>query len=80
MVGVNAERLWTEALTDLYDGMLLVRLRQALVLAAHTLIEAEPDYAKVAAARLLLSNLRLEATGWALKQTDMAEFDLENWV
>jgi hypothetical protein len=37
-------------------------VRQALVLAARTLIETESDYAK-AAVRLLLSNLRREATG-----------------
>ena len=72
LTGVDAERVWAETLTNLYDGMPLAAVRQALVLAARTLIEAEPDYAKVAA-RLLLSNLRLEATGSALTQTDMAE-------
>jgi len=69
---VDAERVWAQTLPNLYDGIPLAALRQALVLAARTLIEAEPDYAKVAA-RLLLSNLRQEATGLPLKQVDMAE-------
>ncbi|WP_404357173.1 ribonucleoside-diphosphate reductase subunit alpha [Methylotuvimicrobium sp. KM1] len=72
LADVDAERVWTGALTNLYDGMPLASVRQALVLAARTLIEVEPDYAKVAA-RLLLSHLRLEATGSALSQADMAE-------
>jgi ribonucleoside-diphosphate reductase alpha chain len=72
LAGVDAERVWTETLTNLYDGMPLAAVRQALVLAARTLIEIEPDYGKVAA-RLLLSQLRLEATGSALNQADMAE-------
>ncbi|AEG01495.1 ribonucleoside-diphosphate reductase subunit alpha [Methylomonas methanica] len=70
--GVNAEQVWAQTLTNLYDGMPLAAVWQALVLAARTLIEIEPDYAKVAA-RLLLSQLRLEATGSALTQADMAE-------
>ncbi|WP_215731665.1 ribonucleoside-diphosphate reductase subunit alpha [Methylomicrobium agile] len=69
---VDAERVWAQTLPNLYDGMPLAAVRQALVLAARTLIEAEPDYAKVAA-RLLLSNLRQEATGQPLTQADMAE-------
>jgi ribonucleoside-diphosphate reductase alpha chain len=72
LAGVDAERVWTETLSNLYDGMPLAAVRQAMVLAARTLIETEPDYAKVAA-RLLLSNLRLEATGLTLTQTDMGE-------
>jgi ribonucleoside-diphosphate reductase alpha chain len=72
LAGVDAKRVWTETLTNLYEGMPLAAVRQALILAARTLIEAEPDYAKVAA-RLLLSNLRLEATGLAMTQADMVE-------
>jgi ribonucleoside-diphosphate reductase alpha chain len=72
LAGVDAERIWSDTLVNLYDGIPLAAVRQALVLAARTLIEAEPAYAKVAA-RLLLSNLRLEATGLALTQADMAE-------
>ncbi|MCK9608800.1 MAG: ribonucleoside-diphosphate reductase subunit alpha [Methylomonas sp.] len=72
LAGVDADRVWAETLNNLYDGMPLAAVRQALVLAARTLIEIEPDYGKVAA-RLLLSNLRLEATGLALTQADMAE-------
>jgi ribonucleoside-diphosphate reductase alpha chain len=69
---VDAEKIWAQTLPNLYDGMPLAVVRQALVLAARTLIESDPDYAKVAA-RLLLSNLRLEATGSALTQADMTE-------
>ena len=72
LTDVDVERVWAETLNNLYDGMPLAAVRQALVLAARTLIEIEPDYGKVAA-RLLLSNLRLEATGLALSQADMAE-------
>lgn len=72
LADVDAQRVWKETLTNLYDGMPLTAVYQALVLAARTLIEIEPDYAKVAA-RLLLSHLRLEVTGTALTQTDMAE-------
>lgn len=69
---VDAEKIWAQTLPNLYDGMPLAAVRQALVLAARTLIESDPDYAKVAA-RLLLSNLRLEATGSALTQADIVE-------
>jgi ribonucleoside-diphosphate reductase alpha chain len=70
--GVDAERVWAQTLPNLYDGMPLATVRQALVLAARMLIETEPDYAKVAA-RLLLSNLRREVTGLPLAHADMAE-------
>jgi ribonucleoside-diphosphate reductase alpha chain len=72
LADVDAERVWTGTLINLYDGIPLAAVRQALVLAARTLIEIEPNYAKVAA-RLLLSHLRLEATGSALTQADMVE-------
>ncbi|WP_445371307.1 ribonucleoside-diphosphate reductase subunit alpha [Methylomonas sp. HW2-6] len=72
LAGADAERVWAQTLPNLYDGMPLPAVRQALVLAARTLIETDPDYAKVAA-RLLLSNLRLEATGTAWTQADMHE-------
>jgi len=69
---VDAETVWTQTLPNLYDGMPLAAVRQALVLAARTLIEAEPDYGKVAA-RLLLSNLRLEVLGMAATQAAMSK-------
>ncbi|NJA05648.1 ribonucleoside-diphosphate reductase subunit alpha [Methylococcaceae bacterium WWC4] len=69
---VDAETVWTQTLPNLYDGMPLAAVRQALVLAARTLIEIEPDYGKVAA-RLLLSNLRLEVLGVAATQAAMSE-------
>ncbi|MDD2761418.1 MAG: ribonucleotide reductase N-terminal alpha domain-containing protein, partial [Methylomonas sp.] len=72
LTDVDAELVWTQTRQNLYDGIPLTAVRQALVLAARTLIEREPDYAKVAA-RLLLSHLRLEVLGLAVNQAAMAE-------
>ncbi len=72
LTDVDAELVWTQARQNLYDGIPLTAVRQALVLAARTLIEREPDYAKVAA-RLLLSHLRLEVLGLAVNQAAMTE-------
>jgi len=72
LADVDAELVWTQTRQNLYDGIPLTAVRQALVLAARTLIEREPDYAKVAA-RLLLSNLRLEVLELAVNQAAMAE-------
>ncbi len=72
LTDVDAEQVWTLTLQNLYDGIPLATVGQALVLAARTLIEREPDYAKVAA-RLLLNNLRKEVLGVTLKQIQMTE-------
>lgn len=69
---VDATRVWSLAQQNLYDCMPLSAVHEALVLAARTLIEREPDYAKVAA-RLLLTNLRREVLGEELTQAEMAE-------
>ncbi|BAT61819.1 ribonucleoside-diphosphate reductase 1 subunit alpha [Variibacter gotjawalensis] len=58
--GVSIEAVLTEAHRNLYDGITLDELAQAPILAARTLIETEPNYAKVSA-RLLLDKLRREA-------------------
>jgi ribonucleoside-diphosphate reductase alpha chain len=71
LTDVDAELVWTQTRQNLYDGIPLSAVRQALVLAARTLIEREPNYAKVAA-RLLLSHLRLEVLGLAVNQAAMA--------
>ena len=70
--GVSADTVLEHALHNLYDGVPIVAVRQALVLAARTLIEREPDYARVAA-RLLLSAVRVEVIGRETSQVDMAD-------
>jgi len=57
---VSSESILTETRRNLYDGISLDELALAPILAARTLIETEPNYAKVSA-RLLLDKLRREA-------------------
>lgn len=70
--GVSADTVLERALNDLYDGVLPTAVRQSLVLAARTLTEREPAYARVAA-RLLLDSLREEVLGHPLTHGDMAD-------
>ncbi|WP_183315990.1 ribonucleoside-diphosphate reductase subunit alpha [Chelatococcus caeni] len=58
--GVDAGAILAETRRNLYDGISSDELALAPILAARTLIETEPDYAKVSA-RLLLDKLRREA-------------------
>jgi ribonucleoside-diphosphate reductase alpha chain len=58
--GVSADAISAETQRNLYDGISLDELALAPILAARTLIETEPNYAK-ASARLLLDKLRREA-------------------
>lgn len=58
--GVSAAAIVTETHRNLYDGISIEELALAPILAARTLIETEPNYAK-ASARLLLNKLRREA-------------------
>lgn len=58
--GVSADDIVTETYRNLYDGISTDELALAPILAARTLIETEPNYAK-ASARLLLDKLRREA-------------------
>ncbi|MEF2070112.1 ribonucleoside-diphosphate reductase subunit alpha [Consotaella aegiceratis] len=58
--GLDAAAILAEARRNLYDGVRETELSDALILAARTLIETEPDYA-FASARLLLDKLRGEA-------------------
>ncbi|MDE2623088.1 MAG: ribonucleoside-diphosphate reductase subunit alpha [Betaproteobacteria bacterium] len=62
LAGVEAEAIVRLALQNLYDGVEAAAVQQALVLAARTLIEQDPDYNK-AAARLLLHSIRTEVLG-----------------
>ncbi len=56
---VSAQTILDHTLKNLYDGVSFEDVFQALVLAARTLIENEPDYSR-ATARLLLMNLARE--------------------
>nr|WP_255680750.1 ribonucleoside-diphosphate reductase subunit alpha [Azonexus sp. R2A61] len=60
--GVSARVILDHALKNLYDGVALSDVYQALILAARTLIEREPGY-DYATARLLLASLNEEAAG-----------------
>ncbi len=60
---VDPESILKEALRHLFDGIHEAEVRQALVLAARSLIEREPNYSYVSA-RLLLDILRREALGF----------------
>jgi ribonucleoside-diphosphate reductase alpha chain len=61
---VDAGRVLDSALRNLYDGVPLADVHQALILAARTLIEREPAYNQVTA-RLLLASLGREVLGEA---------------
>ena len=61
---VSARTIYESALKNLYDGVPLADVYQALILAARTLIEREPAYNQVTA-RLLLASLGREVLGRA---------------
>ncbi len=69
LADVNAERIITDSLRNLYDGITEKELAQALTLCARSLIEAEPNYSYVSA-RLLLDNMRHEALRFLHASTD----------
>jgi ribonucleoside-diphosphate reductase alpha chain len=76
--GVSADAILPEAHRHLYDGISADELALAPILAARTLIETDPDYAK-ASARLLLDRVRREALSFVTgvpeqpTQAEMAE-------
>ena len=57
LAGVSAEAILAETERNLYDGISEDELALAPILAARTLVETDPDYAR-ASARLLLDKLR----------------------
>ena len=67
LTDVEAEKILKEAVRNLYDGVTFEDLNSALVIAARTLVEQEPNYS-YATARLLLDRLRSEA----LRYLDLA--------
>ncbi len=69
---VDAEAVVKLALQNLYDGIDEPAVHQALVLAARTRIEQEPNYSKVAA-RLLLRIIRQEVLGQEVTQDAMGK-------
>ncbi len=69
--GVSVESVLTETTRNLYDGISQNELASATILAARTLIETEPNYAKVSA-RLLLDKLRREALSFIAGRPDQA--------
>ena len=71
LAGVSTEAVLTEAHRNLYDGISQDELALAPILAARTLVETEPDYAKVSA-RLLLDKLRGEALSFVNGRAEQA--------
>ncbi|MBB3770377.1 ribonucleoside-diphosphate reductase alpha chain [Angulomicrobium tetraedrale] len=69
--GVSPDAVRIEAHRNLYDGIRPDELALAPILAARTLIEREPNYAKVSA-RLLLDKLRREALSFTTGRPDQA--------
>ncbi|GGI79507.1 ribonucleoside-diphosphate reductase subunit alpha [Legionella impletisoli] len=70
---VKAEPVIKDALRNLYNKASLEDVHKALIMAARTLVEKEPNYTYVSA-RLLLDSLRTEALGKLAMQAE-ATFD-----
>ncbi|MBA3686239.1 MAG: ribonucleoside-diphosphate reductase subunit alpha [Planctomycetes bacterium] len=70
--GVSAELLLKDTLSSAFDGMPYAELGQALVLAARMRIEEEPNYT-YAAARLLLDDVREQAVGRPVTQSELQD-------
>ena len=73
---VSADIVLEHALKNLYDGVLLEDVYQALILAARTLIEREPAYNQVTA-RLLLAALGREVLGRAITLDELAKSNVD---
>ncbi|MGO4338365.1 ribonucleoside-diphosphate reductase subunit alpha [Labrys sp. KB_33_2] len=71
LADTDAETVLNETQRNLYDGISQDELAIAPILAARTLIETEPDYAKVSA-RLLNDKLRREALSFVGGRPDQA--------
>ncbi|HXE39911.1 MAG TPA: ATP cone domain-containing protein, partial [Azonexus sp.] len=68
---VSASTIFEHALKNLYDGVPLADVYQALILAARTLIEREPAYNQVTA-RLLLASVGREVLGRPVTLDELA--------
>ncbi|HEY0695897.1 MAG TPA: ribonucleoside-diphosphate reductase subunit alpha [Kribbella sp.] len=62
LTSVDAELILNETLDSCYDGIAQHEVEQALVMAARSYVETEPEYS-FAAARLLLDQIRRETLG-----------------
>ncbi len=60
LTDVDAERIYEEALNNMYDGISASDVATSILITARTLVEEEPNYTYVSA-RLLLDELRREA-------------------
>ncbi|HEX5126271.1 MAG TPA: ribonucleoside-diphosphate reductase subunit alpha, partial [Rhodocyclaceae bacterium] len=67
---VSADAILEASLRNLYDGVPMEEVRKALILAARTHIEKDPDYNYVTA-RLQLHDIRLEVLGEEVLQAEM---------
>ena len=68
---VKPEPILAETQRNLYDGVPMAEVYKAAILAARTLIESDPGYAK-ATARLLLHTIRKDVLGEEVVQEHMA--------
>jgi ribonucleoside-diphosphate reductase alpha chain len=73
---VSPQTIFDYALKNLYDGMTLADVYQALILAARTLIEREPAYNQVTA-RLLLTSLGHEVLARSVMLDELATLNGE---
>ncbi|MQT11963.1 ribonucleoside-diphosphate reductase subunit alpha [Segnochrobactrum spirostomi] len=71
LADVSPDTILAESRRNLYDGISADELALAPILAARTLIETEPNYARVSA-RLLLDKLRREALSFLAGHADQA--------
>jgi len=69
---VSARLILDHTLKNLYDGISMADVQQALILSARTLIEREPGYDFVTA-RLLLSSLVTEVFGHPVNEADLPQ-------
>jgi ribonucleoside-diphosphate reductase alpha chain len=67
---VKADPVLAETRRNLYDGVPIVEVHKAAILAARTLIEKDPGYTR-ATARLLLHTIRREILGEEVTQAEM---------
>ena len=73
---VSAQLILDHALRNLYDGVSIDDVQQALILSARTLIETDPGY-DYATARLLLARLVQEVLGHAVPAQGLPEAYVE---
>jgi len=74
---VQSEPILKDTLRNLFDGVHLKDVRQALIMSARTLIEQEPNYSFVAA-RLLLKDLQQEAMRFLKLPTPKTQQEMSN--